>query len=142
MNSAAELEAMLVAGADAAITPEQCAGIIALGVMIFSHPEAGNMPTNPTARYALVGQLAADQRVWVIASRPDHVTAFIRPPIFATKGDRPTFGMKSINLRQWDAIKDVLNAGLKVDGHDVPAAVKPAIRDAYEAWRKAQWGPQ
>lgn len=142
MNSAAELEAMLVAGADAAITPEQCAGIIALGVMIFSHPEAGNMPANPAARYALVGQLAADQRVWVIASRPDHVIAFIRPPIFATKGDRPTFGMKSIYFPAWDEVKDVLDVGLKVEGHTVPAAIKPAIREAYEAWRKARRWPE
>ncbi|MGY0559728.1 hypothetical protein ACW7G2_03260 [Luteimonas sp. A277] len=142
MNTEAELTAMLRAGADAPCGPEQRAGIIALAVMIFWHPQAGDMPENPAARYALVGQLASNPRAWVVASRPDHVCAFIRPPIYAAKDARPIFGMKSIDFRQWDTIKDVIDAGLRVDGHEVPAAVKPAIRDAYEVWRKAQWGPR
>ncbi|MEN1924814.1 hypothetical protein [Luteimonas qiangzhengi] len=140
MNAAAAA-AMLRAGADAPCCPKARAGIFALGVMICLHPEAGNMPPDPTARYDLIGQLTDDANVWRVAWRSDYPCAFIRPPIYS--GDNaPTFGMKCVNFEQWDAIKDVLNAGLKVDGHVVPAEVKPAIRDAYEAWRKAQRGPQ
>lgn len=139
MNAA--FETLLLAGADAPCDAEQRAGVFALGVMICLHPEAGNMPPDPTARYDLIGQLSCDQRIWVIAWRPDYPCVFIRHPIY-TGDSGPTFGMKSLNLRQWDAVKDVINLGLKVEGHEVPANVKPAIRDAFEAWNKGQWGPR
>lgn len=140
MNAAA-LKAMLSAGADAPCDATQRAGIIALGVKIFWHPEAGNLPPDPVARYDIVGQLTDDANGWRLAWRPDYPRAFIRHPIYV--GDTgPSFGMKSIYFPAWDEVKDVLDVGLKVEGHTVPAAIKPAIREAYEAWRKARRWPE
>lgn len=135
--NAADAAAMLRAGAHAPCCPAQRAGVIALGAMVLRHPEAKNLPSDLLPRCDIVGQLIADANVWRLAFRPDYPRAFIRHPIYVD-GNAPTFGMKSIYFPAWHEIKDVIDVGLKIEGHSVPAMLKPDIRDAYAAWRRAQ----
>lgn len=108
----------------------------------FERHVAEYLPDDREARKDMITQGLREGLRWVIVARDDWPYVIIRQPTMHHDSDRPVLRTKFIDLREWDHDKFDLSEGLKVDGTEVPAYVKPAIRDAYEAWRKAQRGPQ